>query len=168
MAEERSTSERLLEGAKAIGEYFRAGRRCATMGWGIKLAEGAESCEVQIEPEELCKCGAKATVFCKAKLKWLMLALVEPREIVAGDYGLALTMSGDEWDATGLILQWDEPGIGKVRIGPKTGVTMKILKELMADPLSGRTSLRLKVAFPGSTVEFEKPEVKKPVVVGEV
>jgi len=161
MPDEKPTSERLLEGAKAIGNYYRAGARCATMGWQIKLVEGAESCEVLIDPEELCKCGNKATVFCKAKVKWLMLALIEPREIVGGEFGLALTMSGNEWDATGLILKWEAPMVGPIRIGPKTGVTMKNLKDLMGDPISGQTSLKLMVAFPGATMEFEAAEVKK-------
>lgn len=157
---ERPTSERLLDGARQIGNFFRAGERCQTMGWMIKFAEGAESCEVLLEPQELCKCGAKATRFCKAKVKWLMLCLEESREIFAGEFGLAWTMMGKEWDATGLTLSWEVPEIGVVMVGPKSGITMKNLIELGADPLSGRTTLKLMKSFPGAKMEFEKVEEK--------
>jgi len=161
---EKPTSERLLEGAKQIGNYYRAGGRCKTMGWNIKLAEDAESCEVLLTLEDLCQCGSKETIFCKAKVKWLLLALVEPREIVPGEFGLALTMTGKEWDATGLTLTWMSSEIGEVKVGPKSGITMKSLRELGANPESGLTTLKLMKAFPGSKMEFEKSEGKEPVV----
>lgn len=159
--EERPIRERLLEGAKQIGAYYRAGDRCQTMGWAVKAMEGAESCEAQVDPEELCKCGPKATRFCKAKVKWIILAMTEPRDIEVGDLGLALTMSGNEWDATGLTLLWSAP-FGKFKVGGKKGMaTFRDLKELMPDPLSGVTTLKLLVAFDGSKMEFEKREEKK-------
>lgn len=155
---ERPTAERLLDGATQIGAFYRAGDRCATMGWSVKPVPGAESCEVQIEPEELCRCGAKSTRFCKAKVKWLHLALAEPRDICSGDYGLALTMSGKEWDATSLSLVWDAPEIGNVKVGKKADVTMADLLALGVDPMSGRTTLILMKKFPGAKMEFEKPK----------
>ena len=128
------------------------------MGWRVTPIPGAESCEVQIEPEELCKCGAKATRFCRAKVKWLHLALCEPRDIQSGEYGLAWTMSSVEWDATGLKLLWDPPEIGVIKVGKKAEVTMADLLALSADPMSGRTTLTLMKKFPGAKMEFEKPK----------
>ena len=155
---ERPTAERLLDGATQIGAFYRAGDRCATMGWRINAMEGAESCEAQIDPEDLCKCGAKSTRFCKAKVKWLIIALTEPRDIEVGEVGLAWTMSGKEWDATGLTLVWEAPEIGNVKVGKKADVTMADLLALSADPTSGRTTLTLMKKFPGAKMEFEKPK----------
>lgn len=157
---ERPTAERLLDGAKQIGAYYRAGDRCATMGWAVKGLEGAESCEAQLDADELCKCGKKSTRFCKAKVKWLIVAMMEPREIQMGEYGLALTMSGAEWDATGLSLIWEPPEIGTTKVGPKSGISMKMLRELGIEPMSGITTLKLMRAFPGAKMEFEKSELK--------
>src|SRR4029077_15169460 len=147
---ERPTAERLLDGATQIGAFYRAGDRCATMGWRVEPVPGAESCEVQIEPEDLCKCGVKATRFCSAKVKGLHLALCEPRDIQSGEFGLAWTMSGKEWDAPGLALLWDPPEIGVMKVGKRADVTMADLNALSVDPMSGRTTLILLKKFPGA------------------
>jgi hypothetical protein len=88
----------------------------------------------------------------------MLLAMAEPREIVTGEFGLALTMTGSEWDASGLTLIWDVPEVGALKIGRKGALSMKELKGLMAEPQSGRTTLRLIKAFPFAKVEFEKEE----------
>lgn len=155
---DKPTAERLRDGAKTIGNLWRAGERCRTAGWAVKGLADAESCEDQFDPDELCKCGAKATRFCKAKVQWMLLAMAEPRDIVVGEYGFALTMSGSEWDLSGLLLGWDVPEVGVLKIGVKGALSMKELKGLMAEPLGARTTLRLIKAFPGAKVEFEKEE----------
>jgi len=159
---DKPTAERLLEGAKTVGALWRAGERCQTTGWAVKGLENAESCEDQFDPDELCKCGVKATRFCKAKVQWMLLAMAEPREIATGEFGFALTMKGSEWDASGLSLIWKVADVGDLKIGKKGALTMKELKELMAEPLAATATLRLIRAFPGAKVEFEKEE-KAPV-----
>src|SRR5262245_42643405 len=123
---ERPTRERLLDGARKIGAMVRAGDRCATAGWHLKSLDKAAPGEVDFGEGDICRCKDKATRFCRAKVQWVMLAIAESvaqpdgeRVIVAGDYGFALTMSGKEWDATGLTLTWELAGVGKVKIGAK-------------------------------------------------
>jgi hypothetical protein len=148
--------QRLFEGAKIVGDLWRKGERCLTAGWAVKGFEGAESCEDQFDADELCKCGVKATRFCKAKVQWMVLAMAEPRDIVTGEFGFALTMKRSEWDASGLTLTWNVPEIGALKIGVKGALTMKELQGLMDEPLAARATLQLIRAFPGAKVEFEK------------
>lgn len=154
---ERPTLERLLDGARKIGAIWRLGDRCATTGWAVKSIDTADPDGVEFGLEDLCRCKEKATRFCKAKVQWIMLALTE-REIVTGDYGFVLTMSGKEWDATGLTLGWQLEGVGKLKVGIKTGLTMKDLIILGHDPVSAIVPLKLMHAFKDSKLEFEKPK----------
>lgn len=156
-------SARLLKGAKTLGKLWQEAK-CATAGWSVRrTADGKD-----FEP---CACEPK-TRFCKAKAQWLKLAAEEPqetvegdpapttkgREIVEGDYGLALTMKGLEWDATGLTLHWPLEGVGTVKVGPKGGLDMKLLMELRRDPASAIAAMKVMMKFPNSKMEFETAE----------
>lgn len=149
---DRPIEERLLNGARTLGQFWRNNERCVTQGWSVKRAEGASGVFIP----EPCTCNP-TTRFCRAKIQWLTLAgTQEDREMVEGDHGLALSMWGREWDATGLTLSWDYLGMGVVRVGPKGGVDMTGLRKLGADPVSGCVTLKLMARFSGSKIAFEE------------
>ena len=145
----RPLADRLLDGARTLGRFWREAK-CATGAWSVKrTADGKD-----FEP---CACEPKAR-FCKAKMQWLKLAAEEPREIVEGGFGLALTMRGFEWDATGCTLHWELEGVGTVKVGPKGGTNMALLRELSADPSSALAVLKVMMKFPNSKMEFDTAE----------
>jgi hypothetical protein len=133
--EEKTLEERLMKGARIIGELWRLKERCPK----------------GFAPEE-CAC-EKKTRFCKAKAQWLGLAFADARESVEGEYDLALMMKGLEWDATGLTLKWDLEGVGLIHVGSKGNLKMADLLALMENPESARSVLGLMKSFPGSQVQ---------------
>jgi hypothetical protein len=133
--ETKTVEERLMKGARIIGELWRLKERCPK-------GFAAEEC--------VCE---KKTRFCKAKSQWLDLALIDAREPIEGEYDLALMMKGLEWDATGLTLKWDLEGVGLINVGTKGNLKMADLIALMENPESARSVLGLMKSFPGSQVQ---------------
>lgn len=158
--------ERLKKGAVALGEYWRAGDRCAT-GWGVNplaIVDGEDS-EKAIE-RWACSCEKKSR-FCKAKALWFRLALMELREECAGEFGIALMMASYEWDLTGLTLKYPinqpAPGGKVIGIGQKGLLTMGSLLNLMKVPETFVSTVQLMQAFPGAKIDSIQEPAPKPV-----
>lgn len=162
---------RLLKGAKLLGDFWRAGERCPD-GWDIQDIKA-----VQVDGKEAvrhrdCVC-EKKTRFCLARVFWINLALDAGRMPFDGEMALPLFMSAEEWDATGLIYNFDHLEVGLIKIG--TGVTSQIpMREFVKIcdlPDTMASVLKLLKAFPGSKIggvlqekkkEEEAPEAESP------
>ena len=161
--------DRLKKGATALGQYWRAGDRCAT-GWGVNLSAfvDGEDSEKAVE-RWACSCEKKSR-FCKAKALWFRLALMELREECEGEFGIALMMNATEWDLTGLTLKYPigqpAPGGKVIGIGQKGLLTMASLLNLMKVPETLVSTVQLMQAFPGAKID--SVEVPKPAPVAEL
>jgi hypothetical protein len=135
-------AERVLNGAKLLGQLWRAGERCAS-GWSLGKEAG-------------CSCGEAGTKFCKARELWVSLAVIDGRDPLEGEFALALMMKASEWDATGLVMTAEPSQIGLVTIGPKPAseVTMLELASLARSPDSAGGILKLMRKFPGSVMDL--------------
>lgn len=140
--------DRLQRGAIKLGALSRSKRICATRGWSILPGEYLENPFV-MEP---CDC-EKKTDFCMARVLWISLASENKQEIVPGDHGLALTMNGKQWDATGLTITLPLKDDVQVRVGPKGSMSMTQFHELSKDPISAAGIFALLKAFPKARVE---------------
>lgn len=140
---EPNTRDRMLKGARLIGDFWRAGDRCA---------EGWRTFEVDADPAYAagCACGERSTRFCKAKRQWLVLAKQGGRDLSPDPFGLALAMTASEWDATGLTMRVEFPEVGTVAVGAKGSIPMKELAKLTTETLP--PILLLFKNFPGSQV----------------
>jgi hypothetical protein len=140
--------QRLLEGAKVLGQLWQKYKGCAK-AWDVS---------------EVCACLAdqKPSPFCRARTRWLTLALEAGREVVDGEWGLFYSMTASEWDATGLTIKIELLDIGGVvAVGPAGAVTMRGLAQIAEK--GGKEGLRgaLKIiqSFEGSKIEV--PELNK-------
>lgn len=135
---------RLMKGAMILGECWRAGVRCAD-GWRVMAENGGA-----LALEGFCRCPEKNR-FCKARALWIELAIVDGRDVEAGDYGLAFMMKASEWDATGLTLMIKGfAGMEDFAIGPKGQISMGGLGKVCQAPESLQSVLALMRKFPGS------------------
>lgn len=139
-----TTKERLLKGARLLGEAWRAGERCSEK-WRLFPVDADPAYAAG------CACGEGRTRFCKAKVQWLGLAKQDSRDFVEDPYGLALAMTASEWDATGLLLKVEFPGVGVVAVGTKGAIPMTELAKVSPETLA--SFLAIFKAFPGSKVE---------------
>jgi len=137
-------SVRLLRGAKILGALWRSGQKCK-LGWNI---DGTDPDLV------LCRC-ENPTKFCAAKKQWFQLVLCE-RDPIPGLNGLALMMSGQEWDETGCGFR-----IGSLVVGTSkdSRMSMRDYHALSSDPESAEKIIRLLERFAGSKVEAVKQTV---------
>lgn len=132
---------RLVNGAKVLGQLYRAGGRCEE-GWA-------------------CGCSRKISKFCIAKGQWLALAIQASRPLPDqdGPFALIEMMTPAEFDASGLTLTVELPEIGTVKIGPKGQMSMADLLTLAANPESAKGTFKVLQGFPGSrVVEIEEPK----------
>ena len=132
---------RLLKGSAVIGQFWRAGQRCS--------AAWAPSC-----PDE------QKADFCKAKMRWVELALQDGRQIDDTPNGiLASGMLAREFDATGITMTIDNPDHGLIRVGPKGELLMSDLAkiEIAPDALDGFLKI-LKVFPTAKVVQVEAPD----------
>lgn len=132
---------RLLNGAKILGQLWRAGGRCEE-GWA-------------------CGCVRKTSKLCLAKGQWFALAVVAGRTAPEqdGPYGLIEMMTVSEFDATGLTIAAELAGIGTYKIGPRGVVRMTDILELVKDPAGIASVFRVIDKFPGSrVVKIEEPK----------
>lgn len=132
---------RLKRGAQVLGALWRSKQRCLT-GWGV---HGDEAKLI------VCEC-EKPGRFCVGKKQWVELALFD-RDLVFGEYGLALMMTASEWDETGCVMKLDVEGAGEVKVGKSGQMKMADLAAISSDPESGKKVLGLLRAFPGSKVQ---------------
>jgi hypothetical protein len=137
---EKPIPERLRNGAVALGNLWRSKVTCPE-GWRA----------------DECSC-AKKMPFCAAKVQWLMLAVMDGRDPVEGDYGLAIMMSGQEWGLTGLRLAVDIPEAGQYKIGRGGDGAMVDFVRLAENPKAALSVLVLMKSFPGSKMEFPQEE----------
>ncbi len=123
----QETMRRLDKGAQVLGRLWRAGFRCQG-GW-----------------KKECPCGADTTEFCTVKTKWLLMRM-EMAPHPTADLALTgeeetfvfETMSTKQFEATGMTLKVEPPGMpGSIRFGAK-GLRWKTLQELGALPQEER------------------------------
>jgi hypothetical protein len=144
--------ERLKKGAGILGEYWRAGERCA-FGWGIRMAPLGEDEDSEKAIERwACQCETK-TRFCKTKVHWVKLALMELRLPEEGPYGIPLLMTASEWDLTGLTMKVEIPDVGPLTIGPKAMTTMAGLLDVSRHPGLIKTMYPFWKTMPGAKFE---------------
>lgn len=143
-----SVADRLKKGASLLGEFWRAGERCQEEFGVLRLQDGKVAD---------CFCDKK-TKFCKAKYQWLGLVVELGREIVEGEGGLLLTMTGSEFDVSGFTMKMEFPGLGTYGIGPKGVMGREDMIKLCLAPETLASVLGLMKAFPGLKVDtvFEK------------
>lgn len=141
-------SERLLNGAKLLGQLWRSGVRCGS-GWSAG-----------------CLCGSPVK-FCRAKEQWMRLADKAGRTVdVASQWAFIEAMTIDELEATGLTLTRDLGDLGKVKVGPAGDFPVREFMKICGDQESLKSVLRVIRKFPGSRVTAvedppKKAEVKK-------
>jgi len=141
-----TAKERLLKGAKVLGDFWRAGARC-TEEWS--------SFGASLDPSYGlgCVCEAKSK-FCKAKAQWVGLAKDDGRVSAEGPFDVALMMTAEEWDRTGLTLKVEIPDVGVVGVGgPKGVIPMKQMEKVSLAPATMASILKIFKVFPGSNVE---------------
>jgi hypothetical protein len=146
--EQKPLSERLLLGAKMLGNLWRRGKRCKT-GWDVTPADVATGGGIAFLP---CPCEPK-TDFCKARIQWLTLAFQAELEIVIGPYALFYMMTAPQWDATGLTATVESEKAGMLRVGQKGTISMTHLAKLAQDPASAVSIFSLTRTFPKARVE---------------
>lgn len=143
----QTLSDRLLKGARMLGNLWRSKLRCAR-GWAI-------------EPQDLvpgfavfgpCLC-PKKTKFCEARVLWLNLALEANQFIESGEHGLADTMTAAQWDATGLTMTVESEKAGTLRLGSKATISAAHLAKLSENPDAAISILALTRAFPKARIE---------------
>lgn len=130
-------SERLKNGAKIMGGLWKDPAQRCPAGWSL----------------EICACEPR-TKFCQARLHWLTKAVEAGRDLEEGPYGVALAMTASEWDATGLTMKVEHPGIGMLLVGSsQASVTgMVDMGRMMDAPEVLASTLRVLKAFPKSKV----------------
>lgn len=156
-----TTHERLKKGAEILGKLWREGVHCGEE-WGVLCPEDnpMEAVDCFCEPKNK---------FCTAKKQWLMLVTEDGRpesagplgfrEIRQGPFGLIETMTGTEWDATGLTVKIDFPGVGIHGIGPKGIMGRQDLVKLFEAPETLRSIVLMMSKFPGlKVVEVEEQD----------
>lgn len=147
----KSLSERLLAGAKILGNLWRRGIRCKN-GWDVSSTDLVTAAGITIFP---CGCTPR-TEFCKARIQWLSLSFMACREdvpIVEGLCGLFYSMSAKEWDATGLTATVESEKAGTLRIGSRGTISTAHLTKLSQDPASAVSIFSLTKAFPKARIE---------------
>lgn len=155
-----ATAERLRNGAALLGKLWSAGERCAS-GWGLEM-KGVEDTDGTKEVESwACRCPERGK-FCKAKIHWLKLALIELRDPLDGPFGLAEMMTPEEWDLTGRTRKVEVPGIGTIGLGGPNGLTGATdWAKLREAPECLESIVRLLKAFPKAKIEaVEQPGVR--------
>lgn len=141
--------ERLRNGARIMGELWRAGQRC-TASWS---ASGE------------CLCQKKST-FCKARRQWIDLMISEdgenPARAIEGDeedhpFAMFEAMLASELDATCLTITLDNG----VKIGPAGSTAVKFAVEISSGEAHGAGALAMLLrTFRGSKItKVEKATV---------
>jgi hypothetical protein len=155
---ELPVKERLLKGAKVLGDLWYRGVRCVD-GWMI-LCE-----DMNPAKQALCNCDQK-TKFCSARDHWVKLAHQSGRRIEQTEFGLLETMTGAEWEASGRLVTFDLGEQGIVPVGPVGHPKAKINIRSMVkmDPETIGPMLTVLATFPGSEVEsVQDPAVPAPL-----
>lgn len=160
-----TVAERLHKGAGILGKLWREGIHCGE-DWSVLCPE-----DNPFEATD-CFCEPK-TKFCTAKKQWLSLVMSDTRpgvegeygyrEIVQGPFGMIETMTGKEWDATGVTVKFDFPDIGIHGIGPAGIMPRADLVKLFEAPETLQSIIRMMKKFPGLKVQEVLPvEVEAP------
>jgi hypothetical protein len=149
-------ADRLKRGAAMLGELWRKGIRCSEE-WSVLCPDADPTLIAE------CFCETKTT-FCHAKIQWLKLAMDSGREIVDGEFGLILAMNGSEWDASGLTVKFDIPGVGIHGIGPAGVMGRQDILKLCEAPDTLGSILNMMKSFPGMKVEEIISNENKPTV----
>jgi hypothetical protein len=155
-----ASNERLKKGAFILGDLWRKNIRCSEE-WSVLVLE--EDITTAVD----CFCEPK-NAFCKAKKQWLTLAWTEELRLpVSGPFGVLETMKGSEWDATGLSVSFDFPGVGVHSIGPKGVMKREDIVKLFDAPDTLGSIVKLMKSFPGMKVEEVTDPVETPAVAEE-
>jgi hypothetical protein len=127
----------LVNGARLLGQLWRQNIRCAD-GWSDTCGD------------------RQPTKFCKAKRQWLDLLSQDRQE---GDYRplpdfgreafLLEAMNPDEFEATGMTVEYDIPTVGRVKVGPKGEIPAAMLRE---EPVTIKAVLQVLETFPDAKV----------------
>lgn len=127
--------------------------------WRERGEKGACAQAWDIGASCACPKGEKPSPFCRARTRWIELAVEAGREIVEGEWGLVYSMTASEWDATGLTLKVDIPEAGGlVSVGSKESISMADLAYLaMSGKKEGlRDVLAIQRVFPDARIEVQK------------
>lgn len=151
-----NAADRLKRGALILGDLWKKNIRCAEE-FGVLCSEADPLRAVD------CFCEPK-TPFCKAKMQWLGIAADIGREIFSGEIGLIETMSGAEWDASGLTVKFEFQDVGVHGVGPKGVMGRDDLLKLAESQDTLASVFRLMKTFPGIKVQevLGKPEETAP------
>lgn len=160
MTPTKNLSERLLAGARMLGNLWRRGKRCLR-AWAISDADLLATVTPLVFGG--CPCDPR-TDFCKARWLWITLAVQAEQELADGDHGLALSMTSAQWDATGLTITFPVADDVQVAVGPKGSMSMKHFRELSKDPAAAQSIFSLLKVFPKARVEgIVEPSLEKVV-----
>jgi hypothetical protein len=145
----KNLSERLLAGARMLGNLWRRGKRCQR-AWAL----GDADLLAVVTPLVFggCTCDPR-TDFCKARWLWITLAVQAEQDLADGDHGLALSMNPAQWDATGLTITLPVADDVNVAVGPKGSMSMRHFRELSKDPAAAQSIFSLLKVFPKARVE---------------
>ena len=133
----KDTADRLLNGAKVLGDFWRRGDRCSTK-WASSCGDAVVG-----KPD-----------FCKAKLKWVTLALSCGSSIDhESEYAVIEAMMISEFEASGLTMLIEHPTHGRIKVGPKEALSLRDLTVLAdaQDQVGG--TLKVLEAFPGAMID---------------
>lgn len=140
MSDEIQTTERLVNGAKLMGQLFRSGQRCGA-GWKFGCPDAA----------------ASKTKLCRAKGQWEALAVQAGRKISddqapPSDFEFVEAMTVKEFVASGLTMKVDLGDGSPVRIGAAGEIPIADFITMAIDPTGMNGVLKILRSFPGSKV----------------
>lgn len=144
MSQEQDLPARLRNGAKLLGDLWRAGLRCAS-GWAPS-----------------CSCLGGKTKFCRAKEQWALLApLTRNFAVEDTPFGVVEAMLRPEIEAVGRTLSIETPEVGTWKAGPAGVVPIDEIYNGWEDGWEEvRVLLMMFKVFPGSTVVKDAPDGK--------
>lgn len=130
--------ERLKNGAKKLGEFWKNEKERCPSGWSL----------------EPCVCQPMKK-FCQARVLWLTLAVETGRDLEDGPFGLACALTASEWDATKLALKVSHPDAGEFKVGASNDCAMSMvdMAKLMDMPQVLGSTLRVLRVFPRSSIQ---------------
>lgn len=156
--------ERLKNGARKLGDLWRQKAERCDSGWAL----------------DPCKC-QPTKKFCQAKNLWVTLAIddwlaslkrgdQDGREMDDGPFGVAVSMTSQEWDETQVLMKVVHPQIGEILVGTaKDKMTrMQDLANMLSTPDELKDILMVMKTFPNSRVMGVEDAAPAAVIIEEV
>jgi len=154
ISDETQTAERLVNGAKLIGQLYRSGQRCGA-GWKFGCPDAAQA----------------KTKLCRAKGQWEALAAQAGQKIPddqapPSDFEFIGELSIKQLVASGFTMTVDLGDGQPIKVGPAGVIPVADFVGMARDPQGMEGVLKVLREFPGSKVtgteEPAKEAEKKP------